>query len=176
MSTCVSKLPNPPPPWLSRRPTTRNRLSVQTYILANGIAVPEELFSNVGTEHDDLVPVIHVGEFYEHPAGESEIPGGQVFGSYADYLGGGTLAARRQCSEGADLRRGGEYGRSVNGINERIGVSKGELGAVSLRLNKEEIRSQSLDDAGDLFRRAATNGHERDYGSDTYHDAQKGES
>ena len=53
--TWVSKVPNPPPPWLSSRPITRYLRAFYPNVLAHGITVLEELLGHVGAEYDDLV-------------------------------------------------------------------------------------------------------------------------
>ena len=134
---------------------------VYTNVLAHGITVLKELLGHDGTERYDLVPVVDVREPDEHPAREIEIPGRQVLWSDADHLGESVLPPRGERREAAYLRRGGEHRRRIYGIDKRVGVAEREL-PVSLRLNEQEVRSQPLDDPGDLLRRAPTDGHERD--------------
>ena len=176
INTWVSNVPNPRSALALEKPDHSEPAAVYADVVADRVPILEELLGYVGAQNDDLVPVVDVGKLDEHPAGEIEAPGAEVLGSDADHLGRGVLAAGGECREAADFRRGGKHGRGVDGVDQGVGVAKGKLGVVSLRLYEQQVGTQALDDPRDLLGCAAADRHERDDGGHAYDDAQQREA
>ena len=159
-----------------KKPDHSEPSAVYADVIANRVAILEELLRHVGAQNDDLVPVVNVGKLDKHAACEVKTPGAEVRWCHADNLRRGVLAASGKCCEAADFRRSGKYCRGIDRIDQGVGVAKRKLRVVSVRLYEQEVRTQALDDPGDLLSGAAANRHERNYSSHTDDDTQQRES